>query len=222
MIFTVISICLSIFEHCFLANKFKNLDYICVIKFNIESNEIASLPKEKFISKFVFVREKITDEIEKILEFDDIQIERLKPKQYSKGAMYTFIIEGNAIANDILLRMNAAISDGSLVRSFQRIYDLNSNNINGYGLDDNEIGGMSIASLTVMKYENLLNGNNMELNKAYGGNILSATVTATPRNRDGSIIQATDTTVGGDNKDIIEGDNVITTNNEIELADLVV
>ena len=135
MVFTVISIVLSIIQH-FSTNKFIKPQNIFVIKFNIESQDIQKLDdKKQFSNKIVFIKyNAIINCIAKILQIDDKQIERLKPLQNSKGAIFTFIIEKNISNNinkfnfiDTIKRhFIESIKTGQLLIEFNQIYEFKS------------------------------------------------------------------------------------------------
>ena len=95
MIFTIISILISVFEY-FLSSKFLILESSIIITFNIESIDVSSMRYAQFLQEIVFKRNRFVDSIAKILQLERKQIERLKPKQDTKGAIFTL-----AIATDV-------------------------------------------------------------------------------------------------------------------------
>ena len=128
MVFTIMSILLSIIQH-FTSRKFIQPQNIFVIRFNVECNDIALLEtKTKFSNALVFNKyDAITHSISKLLRINDKQVERLKPLQYSKGAIFTFIVEKNHQKNDTFIDnikryLNNSIVNGSLVEEFSKIY----------------------------------------------------------------------------------------------------
>ena len=116
MLFTIISISLSIFEFL-LSSKIIKQGSILVLSFNVESIEIAQRTRSQFNRTIVFYRNnKICHSIAKTLQLADKQIERLKPKQYPKGAVFTIFIEANPKRLNLIRKcMIDSISNRSFV-----------------------------------------------------------------------------------------------------------
>ena len=91
MIFTVISILLSVFEYIFAANFIHN-DSNILVTFSVTSKDIASMTRSQFTSQLVFQNWKLITAMAKILKVNTNRIERLKPKMIMDGAMYTFVL----------------------------------------------------------------------------------------------------------------------------------
>ena len=116
MIFTIISIGLSVFEHFYLHTKFNDIDKISVITFDVNNSEIASMESNQFKSKFVFESWELTEKISTLVrdEKSDAKIEMLEPKQYRYGALYTLLVDGTS--KYIVSNITAAVDEGSLAQ----------------------------------------------------------------------------------------------------------
>lgn len=91
MIFTIISILISIFEYNF-SSKFFELESIVIVRFNFESNNLANMKQQQFTSKVIFQKRQMIAVIAKLLKLNTTQIDRLITSQYDKGARFTFLI----------------------------------------------------------------------------------------------------------------------------------
>ena len=93
MLFTIISVFMSVFEYIYLSNKFKTFNCITLLSFNIKNNEISSMNQQNFKSKIILIFKDFIHELSKILEIDVRKIERLIPIPHNNGVSYKFIIQ---------------------------------------------------------------------------------------------------------------------------------
>ena len=103
MLFTIISIILSIFQFCFLKKHRSTSDCVMIVQFEFESFEIMQMKSDKFLDKIVFKRvSAIESTIAKLLVIATPNVERLMPVQFNKGCKFTFFIQINSIQFDEL------------------------------------------------------------------------------------------------------------------------
>ena len=95
MLFTMVSIFISLFEYRFFSNHFQNIDYLNFVQFNVKNSKLSSMRRSEFQDKIISVLYKFNNKLSGILEIDGVKIDRLKPIQYSEGAKFTFIIDGD-------------------------------------------------------------------------------------------------------------------------------
>lgn len=109
MVFTVISILMSVFEY-FLSTRFIYVASTIVIKLMVESNDISQMSYKTYRSKIVSRQHAIILSIAKILKITSHQVERLKPKLVTNGIMFTFIISiDESHYDNIKLSMEKAV-----------------------------------------------------------------------------------------------------------------
>ena len=124
MMFTIISIVLSVFEY-FLSSKFVSFASNILITFDAECQDIVDMSWKEFARNLIFKKWQLVGSVGKVLKLTAQQIERLNPKPCAKGAMYTFAIATDISEyNDIKDRMYEFVSSGKLAQEFERIYPL--------------------------------------------------------------------------------------------------
>ena len=82
---------MSCFEY-FLSSKFASFASSIIISFCIESDDIVNMSRKEFQSSVVFRRSKLIESLAKLLKLRYEQVERLKPKKTSNGAIFLFAI----------------------------------------------------------------------------------------------------------------------------------
>ena len=92
MIFTIISIILSIFEYLFSSKSIKN-DNIMIISFTVLSKYFGNMSEGTFLFKVIFRPRKIRHIMYRLLKINRAQIERLIPLQLKNGVIFTFFVE---------------------------------------------------------------------------------------------------------------------------------
>ena len=117
MIFTIISIMISVLEYS-SKSKFINAGCVSVVRFTVESSEIADMKLNEFRKRVVFKRFGILSSFAKSVELQFDEVERLNPLHTKKGAVFTFIMD---LQNDdqyenVRIELRNAIRDGTLVR----------------------------------------------------------------------------------------------------------
>ena len=134
MIFTIISIFLSVFECVFSAKSIKH-DNVAIIHFNIESQTIADLGYKKFMSRIAYQPNKFTYAVAKTLKLNKNEIESLIPSQYKTGVIFYFMVEFDD--SEHYLQIEKTIKDlaniDSLINEASKIYnikDMNNGTIN--------------------------------------------------------------------------------------------
>ena len=116
MLFTIISIVLSLFEFIF-SRKFIKSKSLLIIRFSISSSNVRKLKYSEFQSKIIFRRLKFLHGIAKILNINKEFVERLIPLQTKDGAMFTLVVQCSAQNFDVTESlMDAATRDGSLAK----------------------------------------------------------------------------------------------------------
>ena len=91
MIFTIISILLSIFEYC-LGEKFLKFGASVVLSFEIVCPEVSQMKSRKFFRQYVYKKNQLVSKMAQITKLRYPQIERLKPHKTPKGARFAFIV----------------------------------------------------------------------------------------------------------------------------------
>lgn len=92
MVFTIVSIVLSGFQHLFRYQS-KQFATIMIASFIVESNHLANMREREFLYQVVFRQKKIRQLMYKLLHINPMQVERLIPLQLSNGARFTFLVE---------------------------------------------------------------------------------------------------------------------------------
>ena len=129
MIFTLMSILLSGFEYLF-SSRFVGLGANIIVSFGIQSNDIVNMPHKKYLSKMVFQRRELIATMAKLLNVRQEQVERLKPKKLSHGAMYIFTIAVDETKyQDIEKKIKESVKNGELAQEFENIYHISVNAI---------------------------------------------------------------------------------------------
>ena len=142
MLFTVMSILLSVFEYC-LSSKFVNYASSIVISFKVESQDIAKMGGREFSQKIVFQRNRFCSRVAQWLNLAPRQIDRLNPMKTEDGAIYVLCISTDESKFERITRkMSKCISDGELSTVIEKLYKLEKVNI-------------SIETLTVVKLKSL-------------------------------------------------------------------
>ena len=140
MIFTIISILLSVFEYVFSSKSIKS-DNVAIIRFNIESQTIANFTYKKFISKIAYRPIQFTHCVAKTLQLNKNEVEALMPSQYKSGVIFNFIVEFDDSSH--YLQIEKTIKDltniNSLINEASKIYnikDMSSDNDNDNDTDN--------------------------------------------------------------------------------------
>ena len=93
MLFTFISILLSVFEY-FFSKNFIQLQSSIIVTFNVESKDISSMQNRQFIKEIVFRKNKLVHYMAQLFNLtNNRQGERLKPKKDKNGVICTFAID---------------------------------------------------------------------------------------------------------------------------------
>lgn len=130
MTFTIVSTLMSMFEY-FLSSKFVSFASNVIVTFHIQCAHISQMKNKKFRKKVIFKRgSKLTAEISKILKLSKKQIERLNPKQDTRGAIFTFAIAiDESKKGEIEQLMTQCINNGELAKVFKQLFKVNEVNI---------------------------------------------------------------------------------------------
>ena len=116
MVFTVISICLSLFEFMF-RSKYIDNGSILIARFSVESKKVASMRFNEFQQRIIFRKNRFINSLAKCLHLNYVQIDRLIPLQDSNGAILTFIIEADSHYFDHIVNgLKSAIIDGTIAK----------------------------------------------------------------------------------------------------------
>ena len=135
MLFTIISIILSGFDYC-LKSKFVYVSSSIIISFCVESNDVANMPHTQFKSQIVNRKNKLCNNIAKILSLRFQQVERLTPKLVSNGIIYVFIIAADETKYDSIHESIQNANDNDKIKTlFENIYGLKVSHINSLRAD---------------------------------------------------------------------------------------
>ena len=147
MVFTVISIGLSIVEYWFSRAQIKS-EHTMIISYVVDSPYFSNMKEGAFLFKVMFKPRAIVHAMYTLLGIQRSNIERLMPLQLKNGAVFTFFIEYNIekTYNKIENKMNDIIGDQVLESKFCQIYKQNKK-----GSDYNRAFRIDISSLTVKK-----------------------------------------------------------------------
>lgn len=92
LLFTSISIGLSVGEYCLSKQLLKSDSYV-VASFKVNSSEIEVMSRKQFRSKIMFRQKVFISEIAKILEIESCRIDLLIPVQTKTGALFVLHID---------------------------------------------------------------------------------------------------------------------------------
>ena len=125
MLFTVVSILLSAFEHAF-SSKFVKNQSIMIIRFFVRSQKIADFGGKAFANKLIFTnKHKLIHLFSKILQLNRVQIERLIPIQSSRGATFVLIVDAPESRLDSIWDcFDEAVYTGTFSKQLSEIYKL--------------------------------------------------------------------------------------------------
>ena len=102
-IFSILSIITSVFEYI-SAKTLLNSELVTVIKFDVDSKELASLDNHKY-KQLCNHRRVISIEISKIIDIDRRSIELLLPIQTKNGLYLTFHIRSDASQGTNIMKL---------------------------------------------------------------------------------------------------------------------
>ena len=94
LIFTLVSICLSICEYL-LSKELLNNDLFVIVSFEAQCNEFACMSHKTFRKRVVYPHKIFLDEIARYLKIEYSQTESLKPVHTQKGVMFVMYISGD-------------------------------------------------------------------------------------------------------------------------------
>ena len=125
MVFTTISIILSIFEYCFTCKNKTKKDCVSIVQFKVESSDFQSMTYPQFCAKIVYRRMGIIGTIGKLLAMPSQNIERLKPVHYTKGVFFTFLIYSSPSHPFVKIKaeLENSIKDKTLQRELNKIFN---------------------------------------------------------------------------------------------------
>ena len=125
MLFTLVSIFLSAFEHAF-SSKFVKNQSVMIIRFFVRSQKIADLGGKAFANELIFTnKHKLVHLFSKVLQLNRVQIERLIPIQSSCGVTFMLIIDAAESKFDgIWDCFHQAVYSGTFSKQLSAIYKL--------------------------------------------------------------------------------------------------
>ena len=124
MIFTVLSIFISIFEYL-LSTKIIAEETVMIVSFEVESTTISKMDKKPFKQQIILRETKLLNCMAKICSLEPERIERLIPIQQGKGALFKFIINcGLSKFSKISNSISDSIINDNLSNQISIIYDL--------------------------------------------------------------------------------------------------
>ena len=128
MIFTVISVLLSVFEYA-LSSRFVRKGSVMFIKFVLQSQTIANMSAKEFIDNIIFRRaHKVTHSMSKTLGLHFVQVERSIPMQSNDGMSLMFIIDADSSRFDPIWQIFIAnVQNGTIGKNLAKIYKIESN-----------------------------------------------------------------------------------------------
>ena len=108
---------ISILEYC-SKSKFINDGCVSVVRFSVDSKEIANMHYKQFETKIVFKRSGILSDVAKSVQLQFDEVERLKPLQTKRGAIFTFIMDlhDDDHFDSVKRELRDAIMGGTLVQ----------------------------------------------------------------------------------------------------------
>ena len=113
LMFTLVSIFLSICEFC-LSKQLLKSDTFVIVSFEVKSNDFKKMKHKQFSQKIIFCRNSFVNKMARMLKIDFSKIERLKPIHTQNGAMFTLCIDNNIETTKEIV--NGKIVDGSIAR----------------------------------------------------------------------------------------------------------
>ena len=143
MVFTIISILLSVFEYT-LSSKFLKQGSIMITKFEFESQHIADMIGTTFRDNVVFSHYyKLIHLISKTVHVNAEQVERMIPIQSNNGVRYTFIIDCHYVHFDhIWDSFYQSICSNTLTKHLQtKIYNIKDQ----CKIDENKISHLRLS-----------------------------------------------------------------------------
>ena len=99
MLFTLISLFLSVFEY-FLARKFIKSSHLLMIRFMVESQQIEALDEYEFFGQIGLKKFEIVHYFAKLLHVNIRHVERLMPIQTDQGMAMTFLVDAESVGFD--------------------------------------------------------------------------------------------------------------------------
>ena len=117
MIFTTISIFVSVFEYQFSSKAIKS-DTVMIVRFDISSQQMANMRRSHFSKQIIFRHHKLIHYMAKIMQINARTVERLMPLQVKNGAIFSFIVEFEDMNEytSICTEINRSVSDGTLAK----------------------------------------------------------------------------------------------------------
>lgn len=160
MVFTIISVMLSIFEYA-LSSKFVRKGSVMIIKFVLQCDTIAKMGGRKFLNTIVYDNLfKMNHAISRTLGLGFVQVERLIPMQTNEGVTFMLIIDADSSRFDQIWQLFVdCVKNGSICRQLAEIYGIDGdgdecsipeNKLFNFKLNENQHLSVNMAHITGM------------------------------------------------------------------------
>ena len=101
LIFTLVSISLSVAEYC-LSKKLRHSQILLFVSFEALSNDFSAMSHNRFQSQVVFIQYGFLNTLARRLKIETGLIDRLKPVQTSNGAQFQLIIDAQHQSDSVV------------------------------------------------------------------------------------------------------------------------